>query len=123
MAYLYIGDQKVSPILMRDYQVVTISGAVPVINLANYTIYNTEESALTSLTIVNPSPIPTDFVAQINFTSGATATVLNSTNIDWFGDNVSDTQGPILRENCNYAIVFYYTGSKLRGIIQGSSIS
>jgi len=122
MAYLYIGRQKVSPILMRDYQVASLSGATPVVNLNNYTIY-TAGTTLTGLTIVNPDPIPEDFVAQINFTTGNTAFTIDSTNIEWFGDNVSNVQGPVVRTNCNYTIVFYYTGTVLRGVIQGSSIS
>lgn len=122
MAYLYIGNQKVSPMLVRDYQTVAVSGTTPTVALTNYTIYTTTGS-LTSLTITNPSPIPSDFVAQISFVSGSTPTVINSTNIEWFGDNVNESTGPVLRSNCEYTIVFYYTGSKLRGIIQGSSIS
>ena len=122
MAYLYIGNQKVSPMLVRDYQTVAVSGTTPTVTLTNYTIYTTTGS-LTSLTITNPSPIPSDFVAQISFVSGSTPTVINSTNIEWFGDNVNESIGPVLRSNCEYTIVFYYTGSKLRGIIQGSSIS
>lgn len=122
MAYLYIGNQKVSPMLVRDYQTVAVSGTTPTVALTNYTIYTTTGS-LTSLTITNPSPIPSDFVAQISFVSGSTPTVINSTNIEWFGDNVNESTGPVLRPNCEYTIVFYYTGSKLRGIIQGSSIS
>ena len=120
MAYLYIGNQKVSPIITRDYTVSTVSGTAPTVALSNYTVYNAE--TLTSLTITNPSPIPTDFVAQINFTSGSTPTVINATNIEWFGDNVNENTGFIPRANCQYSIVFYYSNNKLRGIIQGSSL-
>ena len=120
MAYLYIGDQKVSPVLTRDYQVSTISGTTPTINLNEYTVYTAEEE-LTSLTIINPVSIANDFIAQINFVSGSIPTVINSTDIEWFGDNVNGAI-PVLRADCSYTIMFYYTGTTLRGIIQGSSI-
>jgi len=120
MAYLYIGNQKVSPIIVRDYKTSTVSGATPTVALANYTVYTA--GTLTSLTITNPNPIPTDFVAQISFTSGSTPTVINATDIEWFGDNVSEVAGFVPRANCEYSIIFYYTGTKIRGVIQGSAL-
>ncbi len=120
MSYLYIGNQKVSPIITRDYRVVNISSTTPTVTLSNYTVY--DAGTLTSLTITNPSPIPTDFITQINFISGSTPTIINVTNFEWFGDNVSETAGFVPRVNCEYSIIIYYTGTKFRGIIQGSSL-
>ncbi len=122
MAYLYTGTQKVTPVMIRDYQVATVSGATPTVALANYTIYTAE--TLTSLTITTPSSnIPTDFIAQINFISGSTPTVITATDMDWLGDNVSEVSGFVPRANCEYTLVIYYTGTRFRGIISGSSIS
>lgn len=122
MAYLYTGTQKVTPVMIRDYQVATVSGATPTVALANYTIYNA--GTLTSLTITTPSSnIPTDFIAQINFTSGSTPAVINATGMDWIGDNVNENTGFKPRANCEYTLVIYYTGTKFRGVISGSSIS
>jgi len=120
MACLYIGNQKVSPVITRDYKTIIISDTVSTISLTNYTVYDAED--LTSLTIINPNPIPTDFIAQINFISGSTPTIITATNIEWFGDNVSETVGFVPRVNCDYSIIIYYTGTKLRGLIQGSSL-
>lgn len=121
MAYVYIGEQKVSPMIVRtDYDIVTVSGTSATISLTNNTIYNAE--ILTSLTIIVPYPVPTDFIAQINFDSGSTATALIASDIEWFGDNASETIGFIPRANCSYSIMFYYSGSSLRGVIQGSSL-
>lgn len=123
MAYLYIGNQRVSPVITKDYVTFIVSGKTPTVTLANNTVYLADSTTLTSLTIVNPSsPIPTDFIAQISFVSGSTATVINSSDIEWFGDNVSETVGFVPRVNCEYTILFYYTGTKIRGVIQGSSL-
>lgn len=122
MSYLYIGNQKVSPIIKQDYQVVTVSGATPTVSLANYTVYNA--GTLTSLTITTPSSnIPTDFLAQINFTSGSTPTVINSPTIDWIGDNVNEDIGFMPRANCNYSIIISYDGDGFIGHIRGSSVN
>ena len=122
MAYAYIGEQKVSPMIVRaDYDIVTVSGTSATISLTNNTIYNAE--ILTSLTINAPYPVPTDFIAQVNFDSGSTATALSASNtIEWFGDNVSETVGFVPRANCSYSIMFYCSGSGLRGVIQGSTL-
>ena len=120
MACLYIGNQKVSPVITQDYTTTIVSGTTPTIALSNYTIYNA--GTLDTLSITNPFPIPIDFIAQINFISGATPTVINTTNFEWFGDNVSETVGFIPRANCAYSIVINYTGVKFRGIMQGSSL-
>ncbi len=124
MACLYTGTQKLSPVIIRDYQTATISDIMPTVNLENYTIYTAEET-LDSLTLIFPLSIPTDFIAQVSFVSGEVETLIDTTgtSVEWFGDNVSEVIGPVLRTNCEYTIVFYYTGTAIRGIIQGSSIS
>ena len=120
MAYLYIGNKKVSPVIVRDYKVVNISESIANISLENYTIY--KANTLSSLTITLPSPMSTDFISQINFVSGETPTVINIDNVEWFGDNVNETIGFVPRENCEYNIIFTYNGTKVTGIIQGSSL-
>lgn len=119
MGYLYIGNKKFSPIITSDYESINVSGATPTIALDNYKLYNA--GTLTSLTITNPNPIPTDFIAQINFISGNTPTVING-DIEWYGDNVNENVGFKPRANCQYSIMFYYSNNKVRGIIQGSSL-
>ena len=125
MAYLYIGNQRVTPILAggENYKLVTLAETDIDITLYTYTIYEATSNALSSLTLTLPENVDDEFIAQINFTSGYPKTdiILNS-NIEWIGDNVSETQGFITRANCRYSIIFYYTGTVVRGVIQGTNI-
>lgn len=125
MAYLYIGNQKVTPILAggESYRVVTLTETDIDITLYPYTIYEATSNSLNSLTLTLSEDIDDEFIAQVNFTSGYPKTdiILNS-DIEWIGDNVSETQGFVPRANCNYSIIFYYTGTVVRGVIQGTNI-
>lgn len=115
MAYLYIGNQKVSPVIVKDYVEVTVSSAAPTIALSNFKIYNA--GTLTSLTITNPSPIPKYFTAQINFTSGSTATTPPTGTIKWIGTNVSSNVFTPAA-NKKYNIMFYYLNNTICGVVQ-----
>jgi len=123
MAYLYIGNQRVTPILAggESYKTVTLTNTDIDITLYSYTIYEAT-NPLTSLKITLPENLDDEFIAQINFTSGSTRTDILPSEIEWIGDNVSETQGFIPRVNCNYSIIFYYTGTVVRGVIQGTNI-
>lgn len=123
MAYLYIGDKKVTPILAggENYKSVILTDTNVDITLHTYTIY-TATNPLTSLKITLPENIDEEFIVQLDFTSGSTSTNVLLSEIEWIGDNVSETQGFIPRVNCNYSIIFYYTGTVVRGVIQGTNI-
>ena len=122
MGYLYIGNQRFTPIFGggENYKTVHIDTSTANITLSTYTIYIANQ--LTELTITPPVDISESFIAQFSFISGDTPTVVTTNNIELFGDNVSETQGFVPRANCEYSIMFYYTGTTVRGIIQGSSL-
>lgn len=98
----------------------TISTTTGTVALADNTIFNGSE--LSTLAITNPSSPTVDFSCQVNFTSGATPTTVTASNIEWFGDNVSETVGFVPRANCRYTVMFMYDGSNIRGIVQGVSL-
>lgn len=123
MGYLYIGNQRFTPIFGggENYKTVHIDTSTANITLSTYTIY-IANNALTELIITPPSDIREDFIAQLNFVSGNTPTVITTNDIELFGDNVNENTGFVPRENCEYTIMFYYTGTTVRGVIQGSSL-
>jgi hypothetical protein len=93
------------------------------VTLANNTLYNNTNSALSTLTVTNPVSPTVDFLAQINFTSGATATTVTpNANIVYVGDNVNENVGFVPRSNCRYTVIYVYDGSRVRGIVQGVSL-
>ena len=93
------------------------------ITLADNNIYNNTNAGLTTLTVTNPSNLKSDFIAQINFTSGATPTIITPNgNIIYVGDNVNEAMGFVPRANCRYTILYMYDGNNLRGIVQGVSL-
>lgn len=122
MGYLYIGNQRFTPIFGggENYKTVHIDTSTANITLSTYTIYIANQ--LTELTITPPVDINESFIAQFSFISGDTPTVVTTNNIELFGDNVSETQGFVPRENCEYTIMFYYADTQIRGVIQGSSL-
>lgn len=121
MGFLYIGKQKLTPVLGGErYTNVKISSTSATIALSTYTIYSA--NVLNTLNITPPLSPNAEFIAQLDFTSGSTPTVVNSNNIEWFGDNVNEVQGFLPRSNCDYSIIFYYTGTTVRGVIQGSEL-
>jgi len=98
--------------------VIDSSSATLSITLEDDTIYNNTAASLTSLDITLPGSPAADFISQVNFTSGSTATVLNAPNtIKWLGDDV--TAGvftPVADKR--YALLIYYDGVSMRGISQ-----
>lgn len=102
---------------------VTISTTTGTVALADNTIFNGDE--LSTLTVTNPSNPTVDFLAQVNFTSGSTPTVISVTGdvpVIWSGDNVNENTGFQPRANCRYSIVFTYDGVNWRGLISGVSL-
>lgn len=100
---------------------VTISTTTGTVALADNTIFNGDE--LSTLTVTNPVSPTVDFLAQVNFTSGATATTVTpNQDIVYVGDNVNENTGFIPRANCRYTVMFIYDGSNIRGIVQGVSL-
>ena len=96
--------------------VVTVSSSTFSQQLANNTIYNCTTN-MTSISVSFPSSPTADYISQLNFTSGSTATTFNASGtIDWYGDDVSTTFTPVA--NKRYTIMFYYDGVKFRGIVQ-----
>lgn len=83
--------------------------------LADKYIYNCGE--MTSVEVTLPATIPVNFSAQLNFTSGSTATTFTAPNtIKWLGDNVSTTFTPTT--NKRYTVLFYSDGVNVRGLVQ-----
>lgn len=110
-------DDKLTP------HIVTIDTAAPSITLADNTIYNAPAATeLTSIVIdFSSTPYPVDMGAQLNFSSGATATAFTApgSGILWYGDDlVSDVFVP--QANVRYNILFYSDGAgTIRAIVQG----
>ena len=109
-------DEKLTP------HIVTIDTVAPSITLADNTIYNAPAATeLTSIEIVLAASYPIDMGAQLNFSSGATATAFTAplSGILWYGDDlVSDVFVP--QANVRYNILFYSDGAgTIRAIVQG----
>lgn len=111
-------DDKLTP------HIVTIDTAdAGIITLADNTIYNAPAATeLTSIEIaLSSAPYPVDMGAQLNFSSGATATAFTAPapGILWYGDDlVSDVFVP--QANVRYNILFYSDGAgTIRAIVQG----
>lgn len=85
--------------------------------LASDTIYNCGE--LSSLSVSFPVTPDVTYISQINFDSGATATTLSAPNtVKWLGDDVTaNVFTPVA--NKRYAILFYFDGTNIRGLVQG----
>ena len=96
--------------------IVTLAGTSVIQELADNTIYQASE--LASLTITVPSGITSDYISQINFESGSTATTLTAPNtIIWYGDDiVNNVFVPVTDKQ--YVIMFYYDGTNVRSIVQ-----
>lgn len=95
----------------------TVATATLTQELANNTIYNCGE--MTSLTLTLPASLTADWVCQLNFTSGTTPTSLTApVTIKWKGDDLTaDVFVPV--ESKRYAVLFFYDGVSVRGIVQG----
>lgn len=96
--------------------IVNVSETSVVQPLANNTIYNCGE--MTSLEVTLPATSDVGFIAQLNFTSGATPTAFTAPNtIKWLGNDVSTAFVPVA--NKRYAVLFFYDGVRVRGLVQG----
>ena len=94
---------------------VNITETTKSITLASDTIYNC--GTMSSITISLPSNPTPKFVAQLNFTSGSTATTIPPVSgLTWLGDDVDTTFTP--QTNKRYSIMFFYDGVSVRGIVQ-----
>ena len=77
---------------------------------------------MVSLDVALPSVMQIDYISQINFTSGATATEFTTTDaIKWFGDDV-ENDAFIPASNTRYSILFYYDGLNIKAIAQGVAL-
>lgn len=96
--------------------VVALTGTSVTQELADNTIYQASE--LASLTISIPNGITSDYISQINFESGSTATTLTAPNtIIWFGDDLTNNVF-VPAVNKQYVVIFYYDGTNVRSIVQ-----
>ena len=93
------------------------------ITIADNTIY--EGGTQTALTVAVPSSgMDVDFVSQICFKSGATATTFTQTagDIVWDENSVDLDDGVFVPEaNKNYTIIIFYNGFNFIGISEGVS--
>lgn len=83
--------------------------------LATNTIYNGGE--LASVTLTLPASVPADFIAQVEFTSGSTATTFTAPNTLYFkGDDCfSGVFTPIA--SCRYCIMIINDGVNTLGLV------
>lgn len=77
---------------------------------------------MVSLDVALPSVMEIDYISQINFTSGATATEFTTTDaIKWFGDSVAN-DAFVPASNTRYSVLFYYDGLNIKAIAQGVAL-
>ena len=98
----------------------SLSELHPVQLLQNNTIYRGGEFATLTLTL--PETINPDFICELAFTSGETATILNAPEyIKWAGSSVID--GIFTPDvNTRYSCFVYSDGLLVRGISNGGAI-
>ena len=86
--------------------------------LATNTIYNGGE--LVSVTFTLPATVPADFVAQLNFTSGATATTFTApATVTFEGDACSNGVFTPLASK-RYSVLIYTDGVNVIGLVMGN---
>lgn len=96
--------------------VVTLTGSTVSQELADNTVYQC--STVGSLEISLPNIVTPDYISQINFISGVTATALVAPNtIIWYGDDVVNSIfTPVA--NTQYVVMVYFDGANFRAIVQ-----
>lgn len=100
--------------------VVEVEDADAAITPADNTIYNCGE--LTSLDLVLPEGYGVDYLAQINFSSGATATQLSDEgDINWLGDDIDVSGMFVPATSKRYVIMLYTDGVDMRGVVSGTT--
>lgn len=86
--------------------------------LATNTIYNGGE--LASVTFTLPATVPADFVAQLNFTSGTTATTFTApATVTFEGDACSNGVFTPLASK-RYSVLIYTDGVNVIGLVMGN---
>lgn len=84
------------------------------------TIYNCGE--LASLDLVLPEAYGLGYLAQINFSSGATATQLTDEgDINWIGDDVDNSGMFVPDTGKRYVVMLYTDGVDIRGVVQATT--
>lgn len=96
--------------------VVILTGSTVSQELADNTVYQC--STVGSLEISLPNTVTPDYISQINFISGVTATALVAPNtIIWYGDDVVNSIfTPVA--NTQYVVMLYFDGANFRAIVQ-----
>lgn len=92
------------------------SGAITQ-ELAGDTVYNC--GTVSALTITFPATVTPKYISQVNFTSGTTATALTApVGMVWLGNDI--VQGVFVPAvSKRYAVLFFYDGTNVRGLVQG----
>lgn len=113
-----IGENELSVLTDASLStVIPVSGTSVTQELATDIIYNCGE--LSALTITYPATMDAGYITQINFSSGATPTTLSApAGTVWRGSDVSTTFTPVA--NKRYAVLFFYDGVNVRGLVQGA---
>ena len=80
-------------------------------------------SELSELTISVPSSVDINYISQINFASGSTATQLTApATIVWDGDSIDTNSLFVPETNMRYTVMLYSDGSNILGIVRGTAI-
>lgn len=99
-------------------KVVVNNESVASVALEDNAIIDFSSTAMTSLSVALPSTMDIDYVCQLNFSSGSTATEFSAVDaITWYGDGV--VSGAFIpAANKRYAIMFFYDGIFVRAVSQ-----
>lgn len=102
--------------LQGETSIVTLTATST--ELATNTIYNGGE--LASVTFTLPATIPADFTAQLNFTSGTTATTFTApASVTFEGDACSNGVFTPLASK-RYSVLIYTDGVNVIGLVMGN---
>ena len=103
-----------------DKSVITnVSASTLTQEMADNYIYNAGE--LSALTIILPVSVNADYISEVDFTSGTTATTLTAPNtIKWAGDDLTSTVF-VPAASKRYIVMLYSDGINVRGVVQGFS--
>jgi hypothetical protein len=116
---------------IKDYQILDANGHIPAdrmthvveltttsVELASDTIYNGAE--LASVTFTLPANVPANFTAQLNFTSGTTATTFTApATLTFEGDACSNGVFTPLASK-RYSVLIYTDGVNVIGLVMGN---
>lgn len=129
-------NNNANTLQFQNWQVIDANGQIPAERLTNAfpgitssseteitltpiknMIYNYTE--LTSFDILAPSSVDASFIAQVNFTSGSTATLFTNTeSYKFIGEDVTNSVfTPV--SNKRYSLILYYDGVYLRAVSSG----